>query len=377
MSAATAPREASAGSTAPLVRLLNVSKTFPAPSGAVTAVDDVSLEVRRGEILGVIGYSGAGKSTLVRLINALERPTSGRVFVGDDELTALSEKELRRVRREIGMIFQQFNLLRSRTVAGNVAYPLALAGVRQPERDRRVARLLDFVGLLERAHSYPEQLSGGQKQRVGIARALAVDPPLLLADEATSALDPETTADVLALLKRVNRELGVTIVVITHEMEAIRSIADRVAVMDAGRIVEHGELYDVFSRPRTPAAARFVRTVLRDRPSPQTIARLRESHAGRLVTVRVQDGRGFTAAVTRAFASRGVENEVVFGGISELQNRSVGALTYELRGADAAVDAALADLAAQGIEAFEETGEPGAGVVASPGHGSTRAGGEG
>jgi D-methionine transport system ATP-binding protein len=352
------PGSAGAAPTAPLVRVENVSKTFRVAGGTVVAVDDVSLDVRKGEILGIIGYSGAGKSTLVRLMNALELPTSGRVFVGDEELTALPEKRLRTVRREIGMIFQQFNLLRSRTVAANVAYPLRLAGVRQPERDARVARLLDFVGLLEKAHSHPEQLSGGQKQRVGIARALATNPPLLLADEATSALDPETTADVLALLKRVNQELGVTIVVITHEMEAIRAIADRVAVMHAGRVVEHGDVYEVFSAPRTDAAAGFVRTVLRDRPSPQTLERLRRVHSGRLVTVQVRDAHGFTAAVTRAFAARGVENEVVFGGISELQNRSVGALTYELTGPDAAIDDALADLAAQGIQAFDEGGAP-------------------
>jgi D-methionine transport system ATP-binding protein len=198
------------------VRIESVSKAY----GPVRAVDDVSLTVEKGSIVGVIGYSGAGKSTLVRLINGLERPTAGRVFVGDDEITALTERQLRSVRRGIGMIFQQFNLFRSRTVAGNVAYPLRVAGMPRAERDARVARLLDFVGLLEKAHAYPEQLSGGQKQRVGIARALATDPHLLLADEATSALDPETTADVLALLRRVNRELGITIVLITHEMEA-------------------------------------------------------------------------------------------------------------------------------------------------------------
>ncbi|WP_022881975.1 methionine ABC transporter ATP-binding protein [Gryllotalpicola ginsengisoli] len=337
-----------------LVRLEAVSKSYATPAGTVTAVQDLSLEVAQGEILGVIGYSGAGKSTLVRLVNALEKPTSGRVFVGDDELTALPEKRLREVRREIGMIFQQFNLFRSRTVAGNVAFPLKLAGVKQPERDARVARLLDFVGLLEKAHAYPEQLSGGQKQRVGIARALATDPKLLLADEATSALDPETTADVLALLKRVNRELGVTIIVITHEMEAIRAIADRVAVMDSGRIVESGPVYDVFAHPSTTAAARFVATVLHDRPSADTLTRLRAAHPGRLVTFAVPEQKGFTGQLSRAFADHGVENEIVFGGIGELQERSIGALTYELTGADAAIDAALDALRARGVDLVEE-----------------------
>ncbi|GAB3409713.1 methionine ABC transporter ATP-binding protein [Schumannella luteola] len=336
------------------VRLENVSRHYDTPSGRVTAVDDVSLEVEEGEILGVIGYSGAGKSTLVRLINALELPSSGRVIVGDDELTALPERELRRVRGQIGMIFQQFNLFHSRTVAGNVAYPLRVAGVGAAERDRRVAELLDFVGLLDKAHAHPEQLSGGQKQRVGIARALATQPRLLLADEATSALDPETTADVLALLKRVNQEFGLTIVVITHEMEAIRAIADRVAVMDSGRVVEHGDVYDVFANPSTAAASRFVRTVLHDRPSASTLERLRAAHPGRLVTIPVQDRPAFTTLVARTFEQHRVGDTIVFGGISELQNRAIGALTYELTGAESDIDAALAALAADGVVTITE-----------------------
>ena len=339
-----------------LVRLENVSKTYPtaSASGVVTAVDDVSLEIERGDIFGIIGYSGAGKSTLVRLMNALELPTSGKVFVGDEELTAMTERQLRAERRQIGMIFQQFNLFRSRTVAGNVAYPLTVAGVPRAERDRTVARLLDFVGLLDRAHQYPEQLSGGQKQRVGIARALVRDPRLLLADEATSALDPETTADVLALLDRVNRELGVTIVLITHEMDAIRAIADRVAVMEGGRIIEDGDLYEVFATPTTPAAARFVRTVLHDRPSATTLARLRSTHDGRLVTVRVPDRKGFTAELSRAFAAHGVEESLVFGGISEIAERPVGALTYALTGSDGAIGDLLEALRRAGVDVVEE-----------------------
>lgn len=214
--------------------------------------------------------------------------------------------------------------------------------------------MLDFVGLLERAHSYPEQLSGGQKQRVGIARALATSPRILLADEATSALDPETTADVLALLRRINRDLGVTVVVITHEMDAIRAIADRVVVMDGGRVVEQGDVYDVFSKPSTPAAARFVRSVLQDRPSPETLERLRESHPGRIATIQVAEIKNFIGVVATAFADAGVDAELVFGGISELQQRAIGALTYELSGSDAAIDRALDDLTARSITWNEE-----------------------
>jgi D-methionine transport system ATP-binding protein len=338
----------------PLVRLEGVSKTYRRGPETVTAVDDVTLEVERGEILGVIGYSGAGKSTLVRLVNALERPTAGRVVVDGRDLTALPEREVRAARRDIGMIFQQFNLLRSRTAAGNVEYPLRLAGMPKAQRDARVAELLHFVGLLEHAHSHPEQLSGGQKQRVGIARALATNPSLLLADEATSALDPETTVGVLDLLRRVNRDLGITIVVITHEMDVVRSIGDRVAVMDAGRVVEHGDVYRVFSEPETDAARRFVRGVLHDRPSPDVLARLRARHPGRLAGIRVDDRAGFQAGVSAALRSTAVDGEVVYGGITEIQERAIGHLIYELAGDDAAVDAALAALTAAGYEVEEQ-----------------------
>jgi D-methionine transport system ATP-binding protein len=339
------------------VRFEHVVKTFAGrgrKAASQTALDDVSLDIHRGEVFGVIGHSGAGKSTLVRLINGLETPTAGRVYVGPHDLTALTERARREVRRDIGMIFQQFNLFRSRTVAGNVAYPLRVAGVRKAERDRRVARLLDFVGLLDRAHDHPEQLSGGQKQRVGIARALATEPSLLLADEATSALDPETTGDVLALLRQVNSELGVTVVIITHELDVIRSVADRVAVLDSGRVAETGSVYDVFAQPRTEAAARFVRTTLRDRPSPKTLARLRARHSGRLITVRVRDQAGFQTRLARTFLDHRVVASLLLGGIDELQERPVGSLTYELTGPDSDVDAALAALRADGADLIEE-----------------------
>jgi D-methionine transport system ATP-binding protein len=341
---------------AALVELRGVTKRYRrADTGAtVTAVEGVDLDVHQGEVLGVIGYSGAGKSTLVRLVNALELPTSGTVTVAGQELTAIPERDRRQARRRIGMVFQQFNLFRSRTVAGNVAYPLKVAGVGKDERDRRVAELLDFVGLLDRAYAYPEQLSGGQKQRVGIARALASNPELLLADEATSALDPETTAEVLALLRRVNQELGVTIIVITHEMDAVRRIADRVAVMEQGRVVEVGDVYDVFSAPTTEATQRFVRSALHDRPSAETVARLRERHRGRLVSVRITDEAGLQARIDQAFRDAAVSAELVFGGVSEIRERRIGSLTYELGGAPGAVDQAVSALRATGITVVEE-----------------------
>ncbi|GAA3640185.1 methionine ABC transporter ATP-binding protein [Kineosporia mesophila] len=341
------------------VRFEDVTKTFPGrgrKDPAQQVLRGIDLEIHRGEIFGIIGQSGAGKSTLVRLINGLEPVTSGRITVGDRVVSGLSERQLRAVRREIGMIFQQFNLFRSRTVAGNVAYPLKVAGVKQPERDRKVARLLDFVGLLQRANDHPEQLSGGQQQRVGIARALATDPSLLLADEATSALDPETTQDVLSLLKQVNRELGITIVIITHEMDVIRQIADRVAVIDSGHVVESGSAYDIFAAPKTPEATRFVSSTLRDRPSAATLERLRVSHPGRLVTVRVQDRPAFQNSLSVAFLQRDVTADLVFGGISELQDRPVGSLTYSLTGGEGSVDELLKQLRADGFDLDEHEG---------------------
>ncbi len=327
-----------------MVEFESVSKAFSVGKKSITAVDDVSLTIERGEIFGIIGYSGAGKSTLVRPINGLERATGGRVSVDGEDITALPESRLRKVRGEIGMIFQQFNLLRSRTVAGNVAYPLRVARWPKERRDARVAELLEFVGLSDRAKSFPDQLSGGQKQRVGIARALATEPKILLADESTSALDPETTQDVLRLLKRVNSELGITVVVITHEMDVVRSIADRVAVLEHGRLIEQGTVFDVFSKPQTPAARSFVGTVLRNQPTPDDLARLRAAHPGRIVTAEVLDAGRLGSVLSDALTRYGVRFEIIFGGISALQNRSFGSITLELAGPDSGIDALIDEL---------------------------------
>jgi D-methionine transport system ATP-binding protein len=239
-----------------MIRLEHVSKRFETGKQTVEAVKDVTLHIEKGEIAGIIGFSGAGKSTLARCINLLERPTEGSVTVGGAELTALNEKQLREKRKKIGMIFQQFNLFASRTVYGNVAYPLRGRGKR--EIDEKVRSLLDLVGLADKADAYPSQLSGGQKQRVAIARALASDPEVLLSDEATSALDPETTQSILRLLKEVNRALGVTILIITHEMQVIKEICSQVYVMEGGRIVEQGDVFQVFAVPRQAVTRRFV-----------------------------------------------------------------------------------------------------------------------
>jgi len=247
---------AAGGAGQTVIRLADVTKVY-AGSEAV-ALERVSLDVAQGEVFGIIGRSGAGKSTLIRLLNALERPSSGQVQIDGIDLATLAPAELRTLRQRIGMIFQNFGLLSSRTVAANVAFPLELTAMTRVDRTAKVAALLDRVGLAAYADRYPAQLSGGQKQRVGIARALATDPDILLCDEATSALDPETTRSVLGLLRELNRELGLTIVLITHEMDVVRTVCDRVAVLDDGQIVETGRVADIFARGSHPATRRML-----------------------------------------------------------------------------------------------------------------------
>jgi len=243
-----------------MIHLNHVSKTFGDATQSVHAVRDVSLDIREGEIFGIIGYSGAGKSTLVRCMNLLERPTAGSVVVGGKELTRLSERELRQARKQIGMIFQHFNLMPSRTVVQNIAFPLKGSGLGKGAMQQKALRLLKMVGLPDKADAYPSQLSGGQKQRVAIARALASDPKVLLCDEATSALDPQTTRSILQLIQDINRQTGITVVVITHEMAVVKEICSRVAVMDAGQIVESGDVFTIFSSPRADVTRSFIAT---------------------------------------------------------------------------------------------------------------------
>ena len=313
----------------PMVILDGVSKVFGNGPKAVPAVDNVSLTINRGEIFAIIGYSGAGKSTLVRLINGLEKTTSGTLIVDDFEISGKRDSELREARTNIGMIFQQFNLMNSRTVLGNVEFPLKVAGWPKAKRRERALEMLEFVGLSDRAGHYPNQLSGGQKQRVGIARALATNPSLLLADEATSALDPD---------------LGITVVVITHEMDVVASIADRVAVMESGRVVEEGTVYDVFSNPQTDVAKLFVATTVKLAPTGQEAEDLRASHRGYLVNVEIVEGNQELGKVLSYLGARNVRFNIVGGGIETLQGKAYGTLTLELLGEITSIDAAVAEL---------------------------------
>ncbi|CAN7253880.1 methionine ABC transporter ATP-binding protein [Rhizobium sp. LjRoot30] len=301
---------------APVVELVDVQRHF----GATPALDGVSLSVQKGEILGIIGRSGAGKSTLIRCLNGLERPDSGSVIIEGQDIAKLPESALHPLRRRIGMIFQHFNLLSAKTVIENVALPLKIEGRGRAERLTRAAELLDLVGLSDKRDAYPAQLSGGQKQRVGIARALAARPSLLLSDEATSALDPETTRSILDLLKRINRELGLTVVLITHEMEVVRAIGDRVAVIDKGKIVEEGPVWSVFSNPAADITRRLLAGILPELPAhlaatlPPGTRLVQVDFAGNL-----DDGR---LVLDRSSESRAFR--ILHGGVDYVQERPVG-----------------------------------------------------
>ncbi|PTQ11560.1 methionine ABC transporter ATP-binding protein [Sphingomonas oleivorans] len=318
-----------------MIELQDVHKRF---GGEAAAVAGVSLTVARGEIFGVIGRSGAGKSTLIRLVNLLERPSAGRVLIDGQDVTALEGEGLRALRRRIGMIFQQFGLLGSRSVAENVALPMKLAGDRSgAEIKARVAALLERVGLADHARKYPAQLSGGQKQRVGIARALATDPAILLCDEATSALDPETTRSILALLDGLNRELGLTILLITHEMDVVRDICDRVAVLDRGRVVEIGAVADLFLKPSHPVT----RALIAEAEHRETPVR---QAGGRRVRVTLTGAAAETPFLTEATRGLEVDLTILDGRIGRTRDRPYSQLLLAVGGRDA--EQALARLAA-------------------------------
>ncbi|MED9820803.1 MAG: ATP-binding cassette domain-containing protein [Christensenellales bacterium] len=241
-----------------LIELKHLTKTFRGKTQTVDALRDINLEIEKGDICGIIGMSGAGKSTLVRCINFLEKPTGGQVIIDGKDLAALSPKALRALRQEVSMIFQHFNLLQQRDVRGNIAFAMEIAGMKKPDIDKRVDEMLEIVGLTDRQHNYPSQLSGGQQQRVAIARALSTNPKIILCDEATSALDPQTTTSILNLLRDINRKMGITIVIITHEMSVVESVCSHVAIIDNGHLVENGKVEQVFSQPKSAAAKKLI-----------------------------------------------------------------------------------------------------------------------
>ena len=333
---------------APLIEIKNLRKVFDTPAGKVVALDGINLSIGKGEIFGIIGMSGAGKSTLVRCINLLERPTEGAILVEGEDITKLNNSQLRKKRRKIAMIFQLFNLMKSRTIYANVAFPLKGSGLSRREKHEKVMKLLKLVGLENRAKAYPSQLSGGQKQRVAIARALANDPSVLLCDEATSALDPQTTQDILKLLKELNEKLGLTIIIITHEMAVVKEICTRVAVTEDGHVKETGDIYDVFSNPQTPITKRFIATtsnmnkiyeVLENNPS---VLGVNEGD----VVAKLEFGSDSSGEAMISYLSReyGVNINIIFGSVELLAGTPFGKLVVAFRGDQEAVDNSLKTL---------------------------------
>ena len=329
-----------------MIEFQNVHKTYRVAGKEIPALHPTSLTIENGQVFGLIGHSGAGKSTLLRLINRLENSTGGKIFVDGEEVTALDASSLRRFRQQVGMIFQHFNLLASKTVADNVALPLTLAGeLSRSEIDQRVAELLARVGLSDHAKKYPAQLSGGQKQRVGIARALATKPKILLCDEATSALDPQTTASVLQLLAEINRELKLTIVLITHEMDVIRRVCDQVAVMDSGVIVEQGSVADVFLHPKHPTTKRFVQE---DEQIDESEQRDDFAHVpGRIVRLTFQGEATYAPLLGTVARETGVDYSILAGRIDRIKDVPYGQLTLAVTGGD--MEAAFARFTAADV----------------------------
>ena len=343
-----------------MIELTHISKDFASGGRTVHAVQDVSLSIGKGEIFGIIGFSGAGKSTLVRCINLLERPTSGSVTVDGKEMTALSARELRQARKKIGMIFQHFNLMPSRTVFGNVAYPLRDSGLSREQIADKVHRLLELVGIGDKAEAYPKQLSGGQKQRVAIARALANDPNVLLCDEATSALDPQTTKAILRLLKNLNEKLGITVVIITHEMAVVKEICDRVAVMEHGRVVEQGEVFNVFADPRQEITRSFIHTTSNLRKIEELIEEdspVVQLKPGELIVrlsyIQRNVSEPLISTVSRKFD---ITLNIIFSDIAIVQNAPIGGTVAIISGEREQITQAIAYLIEKnvGVEVIKD-----------------------
>ncbi len=338
-----------------MIQLSHIEKTYDSPSGPVKALKGINLTIERGEIFGIIGLSGAGKSTLIRCINMLERPTAGKVIVDDQDMTAMSEKELRKARKNIGMIFQHFNLLSSATVYDNIAFPLRLSHTPEAEIKKKVLPLLELVGLADKAHQYPSQLSGGQKQRVGIARALASEPKVLLCDEATSALDPQTTRSILELIQDINRKLSLTVVVITHEMQVIKDICDKVAVIENGVIAEQGTVLDVFTNPQKPITKDFISVLLSNElpaafrggevsktPLPGAYLLLRLTFIGESADDPV------LAGMIRKFPE--IEVTMLFGNLDQIKSTPFGRMIIGITGPEAKIQEALQYLRQQDLK---------------------------
>ena len=342
------------------IELQNVKKVYPVTGGEVVALDNISLKIRKGDIFGIIGLSGAGKSTLIRCINRLDTPTEGKILIDGQNVPDMNKQQLRQMRRKVSMIFQQFNLLMQQTVAKNIAYPMECIGVPRAKINARVKELLEVVGLESKAKAYPAQLSGGQRQRVAIARALASDPEVLLCDEATSALDPMTTQAILRLLQKINREMGITIVVITHEMAVVKEICHRVAVMEHGKVVESGEVFNIFANPREDITKNFIHTTSNLRKIEELIAEdspVVKLNPGELIVrlsyIQRNVSEPLISTVSRKFD---IVLNIIFSDIAIVQNAPIGGTVAIISGSRDQITQAIAYLSEKnvGVEVIKD-----------------------
>lgn len=331
-----------------MIEFKNISKHYELKGQTIRALDQINLEIPAGSIFGIIGYSGAGKSTLIRLINLLERPNEGQVIINQKDFTALDARTLRQERANIGMIFQHFNLLQTKTVADNIEMPLKLLGVNKSEREKRLNELLEFIDLKHKKDAYPDELSGGQKQRVGIARALTNHPKILLCDEATSALDPQTTKSVLALLKKINQEQGITVVMVTHEMDVIESVCDYVAVMEQGKVIETGSTLEIFSQPQHPTTKNFIQTVLQQQLPVNILNNLENQNHKSIYSLQFLGTSAQETVVQAAIKQFDVSLNILFANMTEINGSVIGQMFIQLLGD--------ADNIRQTIEFFERNG---------------------
>lgn len=335
-----------------MIEINNLTKIYYTPHQEIKALDQVSLSVNSGEIFGIIGLSGAGKSTLIRCINMLEKPTQGTIIVDGQDITSLTKKELHMARQKIGMIFQQFNLLSSRTVFDNIMFPLEIAHIPVKEARQRVSELLEMVGIADKSRVYPDQLSGGQKQRVGIARALANNPKILLSDEATSALDPQTTRSILTLLKDINSQLNLTILLITHDMNVIKQVCDRVAVIDDSRIAEIGDVLSLFSNPGTAISKSFINAIVNKDGIDSYAEKILKKHGyySRMIKVSFIGSSAGDPIISSMIKKYGIDANILYGNIDQVKETPFGHLTLELIGDKEAVEQSISYLNTNGLE---------------------------
>ncbi|PWA07050.1 methionine ABC transporter ATP-binding protein [Pueribacillus theae] len=324
-----------------MIELKNITKVYKRKNTSITALKNVDLKIEKGEIFGVIGYSGAGKSTLIRLVNYLEKPTEGQVIIEGTDLSSYTTNQLREKKKDIGMIFQHFNLLESKTVFDNVALPLVLSKRKKQEINERVNELLSFVGLEDKAKNYPNELSGGQKQRVGIARALASNPSILLCDEATSALDPQTTDSILNLLKKINEEYNITMLIITHEMDVVKQICHKVAVMEKGEIIEQGPVIELFGNPQHPTTKSFVRTVIKNEIPNRVKQAIKTGENHRLLRLDFMNQSTSEPVINEMIESIGVKINILYANTTEIQEALLVTMIVQLEAEALQLDEAV------------------------------------